>query len=561
MLADQLLKIVERQPDSVAISDSHRGNITYGELWQYLQATSVALDNHLGQKTYVGGIADQDAYAVIAYIAVMLTGRIIIPIDPRYDASLAGQMLQPFTHDVLSRERTTLLEPFATLLLEELVTKTPAHYTFNTSNADAYILHTSGTTGRPKPVLADQTALLQVASALVERYHITPDSKVLQFAYLSFDSSLIEIWSTLLGGGTLIIPGDALRDDLYGCLEKLLRENRINTATLPSSVAGNVKREHLYTFDTLILAGDECPVELANALYPHIPHLINAYGPTESIICSTTYEIHAEQRGRVPIGTPLPGMRIFIDQPDDNGYGEMLLSSTYLAKGYTNNPELTNSKFQTHGQQRFYKSGDIGRLTDEGSYEFLGRVDNQVKISGQRVELEGIEAQIRIALKKNDVAVVSVFDKLYCVYRSGEVLAEFNDLKNLLQGSLPEYAVPSLSLPIEKMPLDPNGKIDRKALQAFIANSYTPTEVVREKESPQFDMIQLWARVLKVPEASIETGVSFFAAGGDSLGALRLVKTINDHYSTSVKLSEIIANPTTLESMLDVVNRSKKEDS
>lgn len=556
MLADQLSIIVNRQPDSIAIKDSRRGSITYKELWEYLQATSAALDARLDKKLYVAVIADQDAFAVIACIATMITGRIIIPIDPRHSPPLTEQMLAPFTHDILSEKPVNINESFATILFDDIIKKFPIEYAFNSSNTDTYILHTSGTTGLPKPALADQAALLHVATALADRYFITPQSKVLQFAYLSFDSSLVEIWSTLLSGGTIVIAGESLRNDLYGCLESLLQEGAITTATLPSSVASNLDVEYLRSLNTLILAGDECPINLANSLYPHIPHLINAYGPTESIICSTTFEITSPQKGRVPIGSPLPGMNIIIDNPDSDGRGEMLLSSSYIAKGYAHNHELTENKFQLHNGKLSYKSGDIGRLNNEGYYEFLGRVDNQVKINGQRIELEGVEAHIRSVTKNNATAVIGYDDKLYCIYQATKTQTEFINLKETLNGSLPEYAIPHICLPIEKLPLDLNGKINRKALQEFVAQNIQRNQTVNTYMHPDEGMIKLWSEVLKISHDSIQPNTNFFSVGGDSLDALRLVKVINNHYQSSVKLSDIIKSPTTPESMLNVVNSS-----
>lgn len=552
MLAEQLSIIVNRQPESIAIEDAHRGSITYRELWQYLQATSAVLDDRLGKKMYVAGIADQDAFAIIAYIATMLTGRVIIPLDPRHDSSLVEKVLAPFTSVILSDTCIKVGSTFTTVLFDEIVTKSPTSYTFSSSNQDAYILHTSGTTGQPKPVLADQSALLRVATALAEKYHITPESKVLQFAYLSFDSSLIEIWSTLLAGGTIVIAGQPLRDDLYGCLENLLQGKSITVATLPSSVASSIEPRHFTALSTLILAGDECPVELANSLYPHIPHLINAYGPTESIICASTFEITTLQSGRIPIGTPLPGMEIIIDNPDDSGAGEMILVSSYLAKGYAHNQELADKKFGVYGSHQSYRSGDIGRLTDGAVYEFLGRIDNQVKINGQRIEIEGVETRIRSATKNTAVAVISYNEKLYCIYQASATLGVFTNLETTLAGSLPDYAVPRVCIPIKTMPLDLNGKISRRSLKEFVVHSLQYQ--VSDTPSAGTDMVGLWSKVLNIPESAIQPNTNFFTIGGDSLDALRLVKAINTQYQSSVKLMDIIKNPATPESMANIVN-------
>lgn len=559
MLAERLLRVIESQPEAIAIRDFQMGDITYSKLWELLKSSSNAIDKIFKTEKYIGIVADQDAYAVIAYMAVMLTGRVIVPIDPRHDAKLIEQMLEPFTSKVICGLEINFRTTLNTVSPKDVVGSKSTNYYFRTENSDTYILHTSGTTGMAKPVLADQAALKHVADALAKKYHVTPRSRVLQFAYLSFDSSLIEIWGTLFGGGTIVIAGKKLREDLYGCIEGLLTSQQITSVTLPPSVASGIRDECLRNLDTLILAGDECPTELANRLYKHIPHLINAYGPTESIVCATTFEIHERQESRVPIGMPLLGMEVIISNPDSNGYGEMILVSSYLAKGYARDELRTSKKFSIKdGGRLYYRSGDIGRVRSDGQYEFLGRIDNQVKISGQRIELEGIEAQIRKITKRNDVAVVAVSNKLYGLYVSKTHLSEFDDLTASLMTSLPSYAIPKSYLPINVMPLDLNGKIDRKALKLLVLGTRPLVEIVpRESDEQHEKIISLWAKSLGISQDNIHSNSGFFSLGGDSLGALKLVKAVNDYYGTNLRLSEVIADPATPASMLETVEKHK----
>lgn len=564
MLAGRLLQVIEKQPAAIAITDPLRGDISYSELWNMLKASCKKTDELLGDEKYVGIIADQDAYAIIASMAVMLTGRVFIPIDPRHDVNLIEQMLEPFTGAIVSETEMEVGERLKRYPLEDIVTapSNQIKYVSRDENTDAYILHTSGTTGKPKPVLADQAALLHIAEELASKYHVTSDSKVLQFAYLSFDSSLVEIWSTLFSGGTVVVGGKGLREDLYGSLRALLSKRQITVATLPSSVADSVDASLLRNLDTLILAGEECPAELANRLYEQVPHLINAYGPTESIICATTYEIHDRQSTRVPIGVPLNGMEILIDGPDDDGYGEMILVSSYLAKGYANDKQRTEDKFGTDDTgRRYYRSGDIGRKRDDGTYEFLGRLDNQVKINGQRIELEGVEAQIRNIIKRNDIAVIAYNNTLYCLYHSGKRHPETERyILEQAKQSLPTYAIPQRFVSIKDFPLDRNGKIDRKVLTSIVSDAQYELPIDTHDQS-QNEMNTLWASLLNISPNTIQEDSSFFSLGGDSLAALKLVKAINDRYAVSLRLSEIIADPATPSSMLAAINehRAKKQ--
>lgn len=560
MLAKRLEQVVEKQPKAIAIDDLAGGAISYAQLWGRIKSSSFEIERLFRNEKYVGIVADQDPRAIIACVATILSGKIIIPIDPRLETGAIKQMLKPFTNKVICEAKENFTGELEVIPLEQIAPNGEVAYSFKAQSVDAYVLHTSGTTGKPKSVLADQSALLHVAEVLARRYCVSPTSKVLQFAYLSFDSSLIEIWSTLFGGGTIIVPGKRIRENLYGCLEELLEKRQINTATLPPSVAGNISTDYLRHFETLILAGEDCPAELANRLCGRIPHLINAYGPTESIICAATYEIRVAQSGRVPIGMPLPGMQIMIDDPDNSGKGEMILASSYLAKGYANDTLQSKNYFgRDSAGKRFYKSGDIGRVRDDGNYEFLGRVDNQVKINGQRIELEGIEALIRSATGRSDIAVVTVSNKLYCFYRSTKDTLNFDNIVAQLKHKIPAYAMPQNFIPIQEIPLDRNGKIDRKTLMSNITENLDSISEPAQEQNDGFTMTSLWAEVLEIARDKIDVNSNFFSLGGDSLRALKLVKTINDKYSVNLRLSEIIADPATPNSVLEAIEKHRSK--
>jgi amino acid adenylation domain-containing protein len=578
MLADELERVVRLYPEAVAIDDFSRGKITYLQMWSLVYQAACHMDEWLGDNQYVGIIADQDGYAVIALIATIISGRTIVPIDPRLSTESIEETLKPFSlKAILGRGNENLrkMTNLDLLDLDKLVHKRVINHTVKTYTQDsfAYILHTSGTTGKPKAVLAKQSSLMHIAQVLANQYHIDKESRVLQFAYFSFDSAFVEIWSTLLQGGTIIVPGVELRENMYGCLKKILCSNKITITTLPPSVALNCDIDDLAKLDTLILAGEECPARFTNSLYGKVKHLINAYGPTESIICATTYEIYSLHDARVPIGRPLPGMKIILldllnMQESKTGEGEICLVSDYLAEGYPNDVEMTNKKFKSYdhlSNKRYYITGDYGKIVNDGNYEFIGRVDNQVKINGQRVELESIETEIQRITNIPRVVAVYLKDDdirgLYCVYPSDSMginNLSINAVKDKLKNKLPPYMLPQNYVSIDELPLDLNGKTDRSIVRIYLIN-YLRNEKHNECQCYQNTyeeaMIHLWADSLNTAANTISIDSDFFDLGGDSLAALKLVANINKEFGVELRLSSILREPVTPRNMIETVHQ------
>lgn len=578
MLADELERVSRFYPEAVAIDDFNRGKITYFQMWSLVNQVVYHLDEWLQDNQYVGIIADQDGYAIIALVATIISGRTIVPIDPRLSTESIEEMLKPFSLKAIFgrgnddlRKRTNL----ELLDLDELIHKRTVNHAVKTYTQDsfAYILHTSGTTGKRKAVLAKQSSLMHIAQVLANLYYIDKKSRVLQFAYLSFDSAFIEIWATLLQGGTIIIPGTELRENMYGCLKKILCSNKITIASLPPSIALNCDTDDLAKLDTLILAGEECPARLTNFLYGKVKHLINAYGPTESIICATTYEICSLHDVKVPIGRPLPGMEIilldsFNIRESKTGEGEICLVSDYLAEGYPNDLEMTNKKFKSHdhlSNKRYYITGDYGKILNDGNYEFIGRVDNQIKINGQRVELESIETEIQRFTNIPRVVAVYLKDDdiggLYCVYPSDSMginNLSIKKIKNTLKNKLPSYMLPQTYVSIDEIPIDLNGKTNRSSVRVYLINhlrNEKHNECQCYQNTYEEAMIRLWAYSLNTAANTISIDSDFFDLGGDSLAALKLVANINKEFGVELKLSCILREPVTPRNMIETVHQ------
>ena len=536
-LKEQFLQTVSKYPNNIAIVSGDE-TITYRELKELVARYTDGILSRIPDLR-IGMVADQSTSSVVGLVATIFAEKTIVPIDPRLSAEDIGTMLSQLTHSVLVDDNFQTYKDTGSLTFHKIsdLLKSPSkmHASPGVRNNDAYILHTSGTTGQPKPVLADSKSLQWVSNELAKKYYIVDKSNVIQFAYLSFDSAFVEIWATLLSGATLIIPGSRIRDNLYGTLGDIAKDYPNLILTLPPSVAENLDDDTLNSIKTLVLAGEELPNVLANALLGKVEHLINAYGPTESIICATTYEIRDQIAARVPIGRALKGMKIVLD-PQTN---EMLLYSDYLAKGYVGRDD--KNAFHGNGDERYYRTGDIATIDSKGNYVFNGRVDRQIKLSGQRFELEGLESRLRGGTNNPLVYLVNVASskttKLYCLYKSKDPYSI-----TLLNSLLPKNITLAGLSRIDKIPLNSNGKVDYEQLKKLL-NLDGDTSISEKKDTRLKEMIGLWQSIFG-SEAPITGTTAFFDLGGDSLTALKLVAQINNQYSTELRLIDVIENDT-----------------
>lgn len=536
-LKEQFLQTVSKYPNNIAIVSGDEA-ITYRELKKLVVRYTDSVLSRIPDLR-IGMVADQSVGSVVSLIATIFAEKTIVPIDPRLSTEDISAMLRQLTLSVLVDDNFQIDNDADSLTfhkISDLLKPLPKMRTYPSMRSnDAYILHTSGTTGRPKPVLADAKSLQWVSNELAKNYYIDDKSNVIQFAYLSFDSAFVEIWATLLNGATLIIPGRRIRDNLYGTLGDLAKDYSNLILTLPPSVAESLDDDTLNSIKTLILAGEEPPSVLVNSLLGKVEHLINAYGPTESIICATTHEIRGRVSARVPIGRPLKGMKIVLD-PQTN---EMLLYSDYLARGYIGRDD--KNAFHDNGDERYYSTGDIASVDSKGNYVFNGRVDRQIKVSGQRFELEGLESRLRSGTNNPLMYLVNMTSskttKLYCLYKNKDPYSI-----TLLNSLLPKNITLAGLYSIDKVPLNSNAKVDYEQLKKLLnldsSKSTSKKEDIRLKE-----MVELWQGVFGL-DAPITETTAFFDLGGDSLAALKLVAQINNKYSAELRLIDVIENDT-----------------
>ncbi len=443
----------------------------------------------------------------------------------------------------------------------------------------AYIAYTSGSTGQPKGIVQSHRTLTHFIQWFHVQFALQPGKRLAHWAAIVYDASYCEIFAALCSGATLCQTNAATRYDPQGLLHWLIAERMTHVQTVPGFCKQllpllEATEDPLIDLEFVLLAGEVLPVELAARWlrrFPERPQLFNLYGPSE-VILATYYHVQAipERQATIPVGHPIPGRQILIlDQAQNlcppGSPGEIYIRSPYLSAGYLHQPEKTSTAFvpdplNPQNTEHVYRTGDIGRwlLGDNaGMIEFLGRVDNQVKLRGIRVELEEIEA----ALQRSDrveecaVAVHQYHEDQYIIayvvphalpqeqMQEEQTIAQlFRFLKTLL----PEALLPTQIVLLQSLPRTASGKINRQALpQPSLQSLTTRGSIVAPRTPVEASLQQIWQDVLHLDAIAMDA--HFFAIGGHSLLATQIVSRIRDTFHIDCSLRTFFANPTIAE--------------
>jgi len=552
---------VRRAPDAPAIHFGGRV-VTYGELNERANALALRLrDAGVGAESVVAVSLERAPDLVAALMAVCKAGGAFLPVDPTYPRERRAYMLADSAASVLlthSELVADVPEHGARLVLADADEPSDAHGVEVSADVEldgaAYVIYTSGSTGRPKGVVVPHRGIGNLAAGLAAAFAVTPESRVLQFASVSFDAAVADLAVTLLNGASLVM-GTAAELAPGPDLLALLRGAEVSVATLPPSVLAVLPEAELPALRTVVSAGEAVAPEVAGR-WGAGRRFVNAYGPTETTVCAAVAPDPRTDRGRTPIGTPLSGAGVYVLdaalRPVRVGVpGEMYVASVGVARGYLRRPALTAERFVPHPFSdepgaRVYRTGDRARWTADGELEFLGRVDQQVKVRGFRVEPGEIESAIRARDGVSDALVVAREDTpghtrlvAYVVPRQGSA-PDVDALRAALELTLPGFMVPSAFVVLDALPLTPNGKVDRRALpapaddgaaDAYVAPS-TPTEEV---------MTGIWSDVLGA--GRMGRGDHFFHRGGHSLLATQLVSRIREAFGVELPLRAVFESP------------------
>ncbi|MEH1922369.1 non-ribosomal peptide synthetase [Nostoc sp.] len=552
---------VEKSPHNIVLVFESQ-SLTYEQLNQKVnQLANYLIQNHKIQPdTLIGICVERSLEMIIGVLGIMKAGAAYVPIDPNYpqeriefmlqDCGILMLLTQSFLVDQLPL--ANLENPCQIICLDretfaEELTDNPDPR--SAPNDLAYVIYTSGSTGRPKGVMIEHGGLVNLTVAIATVLQIQPQSRLLQFASFSFDASIWEIATAIATGACLYL---AKKETLLPsqALVNFLANHKISHITLPPSVLSLLPQADLPDCQTIVVAGETCPTELVTQ-WATERSFFNGYGPTESTVCASIALCHPNGK-KPPIGQPLSNIRIYIldahNQPLPPGIpGELCIAGVGLARGYLNRPDLTAEKFikiDLFGKtERIYKTGDLARWGFDGNLEYLGRIDEQIKLRGFRIELGEIES---ILLQHSSVkeAIVTLYktesNQSLIAYITGITTDFSTQLKNHLKSHLPDYMIPAQIIVLDELPLTANGKIDRKALP--VPNSVIEALYEAPRNEVEQQLTQVWCTVLERQDIGIHD--NFFDLGGHSLLAIQLLNNIQQVFGQQISLSSLFQNPT-----------------
>jgi amino acid adenylation domain-containing protein len=568
----------QQTPDNIAVVFEGQKltyqelNIRANQLAHYLQNLGVSSEQ------LVGICVERSPLMVIGVLGILKSGAAYVPIDPNYPAERKAYILadtqMPLLLTQASLAANLKANNLTTICLDtdwDAINQQPQVNPFSQTNAQnlAYVIYTSGSTGKPKGILIEHYGLVNYLNWCTQAYKVEQGSGTLVHSSLGFDLTITSLFSPLLVGSQVeLLPEHQGIETLAETIKARTNLSlvKITPAHLellsqqlsPQAAAGRT--------NTFIIGGENLTTQHINFWQQFAPDtvLINEYGPTETVVGCCIYQVAktSNYSGSIPIGHPIANTQLYVLdqylQPVPKGViGELYIGGAGLARGYLNQPELTAQKFIPHPfsdepEARLYKTGDQVRFRVDGTLEFLGRLDNQVKLRGFRIELGEIESLLCLHPMVKDAVVMVREDVVgdqrlvaYLVVQPESSLS-VGDLRSFLQKKLPDYMIPSAFVPLQTLPLTVNGKVDRKALAApDKINADIEQSFIAPRNSLEAQIADIWSEVLRVEKVGIHH--NFFTLGGHSLLVTQLISRIRDALTVELLIQDVFANPTVAE--------------
>jgi amino acid adenylation domain-containing protein len=537
-----------KTPDAVALLGNNRSYRTYSPHLTYreLDYRSHCMASELkqagaGPGAIVALKMERSVDMIIAILGILKASAAYLPIDPETPGERIDFMLKDSRALVLIDN-------------EELLMKGSARRPGGRGKPQlAYVIYTSGSTGRPKGVMVEHRGIANLKSFWAEGFGVTQTDRVLQFANITFDASVSEIFMALFSGAALVLPDNRVIIDT-AIFETFLARLQVTVATLPPPYLARLNKDVVTSIKTLITAGSEINSKLVEQWWDKFKY-INAYGPTETSICATFWRAGYDEplSAVVPIGVPITNTEIHIlDQHrrlQPIGIpGEIYIGGVGVAAGYLNNPELTGQRFIEleagtirETPLQVYRTGDLGRWLPDGNIEFLGRLDFQVKIRGFRIEPGEIE---NVLLRREEIKNVVVIDrtrrsgeKYLCAYIVADSV-ETAELTGYLSRYLPAYMIPAHFVQLQDIPLTSHGKPDRNRLPSPVIR---PAPFLAPSGAVEKTIASVWRVVLELETVGVED--NFFESGGNSLDIIKTSLMLKERLDREVPVMTLFRYP------------------
>lgn len=575
---------VEKKPDHIAVIFEDQ-QLTYGELNNRANALARTLRNKGVQADSIVGImVERSLEMIIGIMGILKAGGAYLPISPEYPEDRITYMLEDSgTRILLTQKRFMNKLSFNGELIDvddkSLYLGDGSNLGLENNSHDlAYVIYTSGSTGNPKGVMIENYSVINRINWMQNKYRLEAEDVILQKTPFTFDVSVWEIvWWFFVGASVCMLRpgGEKEPEEIIRSIEK----NKITTMHFVPSmltvflhyIENCSDSAKLVSLKHVFASGEALNPEHANkfnkVLAGQTTKLINLYGPTEATVDVSYFDCSTGQVLKsVPIGKPIDNIKLYIVNKNNKLQpvgvaGELCIAGDGLARGYLNKAELTAEKFVenpfTPGS-RMYRTGDLAKWRTDGNIEFLGRLDHQVKIRGFRIELGEIETELLKYQSVKETVVVAKEgqdgDKYLCAYIVGEGELTITELRDHLFHNLPDYMIPSYFVQLEKMPLSPNGKADRKALPQPNTNIRTGVEYAAPRNDIEESVVKVWQAVLKVEKVSIKD--NFFSLGGDSIKAIQVLSQLSQS-GLKLEMRDLFQHPTieTLSSYITVIKQ------
>lgn len=539
-IVDLLHEACTINPDKTAILENGSHATTYGELWHNACCIAGYIMDCVPESQFVGIEIEKSASYIECLCGCWLASKAFVPM---------GGSLPKARKDYMQSQADLSLV-FTLENYTEAIRHAPADtFPIILPNDPAYIIYSSGTTGKPKGIVVSHAGLPNLAICQKRAFNVTESSCYLFFLSVNFDASISDILVTLTSGATLVIESDT-SIDLSAHLLEIIKEREVTHTDIPPVLLRLLNSDECPpSLQTIVIGGEAADVSTVRK-WSGIVNLINAYGPTEATVCTSLCRCTAKW-SRPLLGKVLDHTEYFVynDGKLDADEGELWIAGIGLALGYLNNDELTKVKFPVVDGRRYYRTNDYVRRTADGEYEFLGRMDRQVKLHGQLIELEEIEATLRTIPQIAGAAVVKRREtcednrEIICAFvEKRHPQANEDELKQLIythvRHTLPQWMKPGCIMILDKIPQTATGKVDYPELEVMELNlPKDHKQTFAYASDVEKGVAEIMGEILKIP--AVASDDNFLELGADSLDCVVLISQLQSKWKLSVTMEDI----------------------